>query len=308
MTEPASDAPDALSEEERRSLTGPDLQLTDSEQAVYGNVVQALDQAGVEFVLSGLYSIHAYTGISRPTEDLDLLVRPDDVVPAARALAKRGFETVLEEPHWLAKALQRDLVVDLVFGTANGLWLVDHAWARRARIGTFCGEAIRVASPEDLIFHRLFITERHRFDMADVAHLILAEGRKMDWDWLLERVGEHWRLLLAHVLFFDFAYPSRRGAVPRRIRERLARRAREADGGGSDRSGRTAGPGEACMGTLISRFSFAIDVNDWGFRDARAEAVEAARSLPIVEEIRASDVWDVRRDGGVHPPERARAS
>ncbi len=53
-----------------------------------------------------------------------------------------------------------------------------------------------------------------------------------------------------------------------------------------------------CCGTLLSRFSFAIDVNEWGFRDLRKQAVNTARSLPIVREIRDSDVWDEPRERG----------
>jgi hypothetical protein len=33
-------------------------------------------------------------------------------------------------------------------------------------------------------------------------------------------------------------------------------------------------------------------VNEWGFRDYRRESVMAARTLPIVNEIAASDVWE----------------
>jgi hypothetical protein len=45
-------------------------------------------------------------------------------------------------------------------------------------------------------------------------------------------------------------------------------------------------------GTLVSRFSFAIDVNEWGFRDLREEMVRKALALPIIQEIARSDVWD----------------
>jgi hypothetical protein len=47
-------------------------------------------------------------------------------------------------------------------------------------------------------------------------------------------------------------------------------------------------------GTMISRFSFAIDVNEWGFRDQREAFVQRTESLPIIREIAASDVWDER--------------
>jgi hypothetical protein len=47
-----------------------------------------------------------------------------------------------------------------------------------------------------------------------------------------------------------------------------------------------------CQGTLISRFSYNLDVNEWGFRDLRKEATIATRQLPVIGEITASDVWD----------------
>ena len=49
-------------------------------------------------------------------------------------------------------------------------------------------------------------------------------------------------------------------------------------------------------GTLISRFSFAIDVREWGFADPRGEMVRQARNHPQVREIATSDVWDERSD------------
>jgi hypothetical protein len=47
-------------------------------------------------------------------------------------------------------------------------------------------------------------------------------------------------------------------------------------------------------GTLVSRFSFTIDVHEWGFRDLRAERVAALERAPIIRQIVASDVWQQR--------------
>jgi hypothetical protein len=45
-------------------------------------------------------------------------------------------------------------------------------------------------------------------------------------------------------------------------------------------------------GTLISRFSFTIDVHEWGFRDTRAEETRLMEERPVIKEIARSDVWD----------------
>jgi hypothetical protein len=47
-------------------------------------------------------------------------------------------------------------------------------------------------------------------------------------------------------------------------------------------------------GPMISRFSFTIDVREWGFSDPRSELVRLARTKPEIRSIAESDVWDER--------------
>ena len=51
-------------------------------------------------------------------------------------------------------------------------------------------------------------------------------------------------------------------------------------------------------GPLISRFSFTIDVREWGFSDPRADLVREARNRPEVRAITDADVWDERAEEG----------
>ena len=120
--------------------------------------------------------------------------------------------------------------------------------------------------------------------MSDALHLLLCRGKELDWQHLLERTGNDWRLLLAQIHLFDFTYPGRRDYVPREVRMHLNDLARAAIG--------EAGDPNVCNGTLVSRFSYTIDVNEWGFRDPRKELVLAARCMPVVQEIVSSDVWE----------------
>jgi hypothetical protein len=292
------DGDTVLTDEERKSFTHGEFEISPERREVFAEALRLLNAAGVPYVVSGLYALHHYTGVYRRTKDLDLLLEPQQAVEAARVLREHGFATRLESPHWLGKAYKDGTMVDLVFGMANGLHLIDRAWYRHSRPALLADTPVRVAPPEELILHRLFISERHRSDATDVAHLLMIRGSALDWDRLLERVGDYWRLLLAQVLFFDFCYPGRTGEVPRRIREGLLRRAAE-------EIDEQAPDACICQGTLLSRFSFAIDVNEWGFRDYREEAIAAARSLPIVREIAASDAWDsVNGDARPGVPDR----
>jgi hypothetical protein len=279
----------SLTREERKSLTHGDFWIPEQEREIYKLALDALNAAAVPYVVTGAYAIYEYTGIYRETTDLDLFAAPEHVVPAMRALREAGFRTRLEQAHWLAKGKTGDLFVDLIFGMGNGLALVDADWYRYSRPAILAARQVRVAPPEELIWHRLFISERHRQDMADVVHLILGTGDRLDWDRIVHKTGEHWPLLLSHLQMFSYIYPEAAERVPYRILSELLDRAR-AD---LDRP-RTGEP--ITRGTLISRFSFAIDVREWGLRDLREESVRAAEELPIVREIAESDVWDERSD------------
>jgi hypothetical protein len=273
-----------LTREERKSLTHGEFWIPEAEREVYRRALTALNRAGMPYVISGLYALYEYTGIYRQTKDLDIFVEPRHLTDAARVLKREGFSAHLEQSHWLAKAFLDGKQIDIIFGTGNGLSFIDELWFRHSRAGILAGIQVRVAPPEELLWHRLFVSERHRSDVSDVLHLILTRGDEFDWERLLRRVDQHWRLLLAQVHLYDFVYPGRRGRIPQWVRRRLY----DAAEGEIE----VAGEDDVCQGTLISRFSYNIDVNEWGFRDPREEATNATRQLPIITEIAGSDVWD----------------
>jgi len=286
--------PRRLSPEERKSLTHGDFWIPEEEREVYRRALQALDQASVPYVVAGAYAIYEHTGIYRQTKDLDLFVEPVYVIDAARALHAAGFVMRLEDLHWLAKAFSGDHFVDLIYGMGNAVAFIDDSWVRHSRPGVLAAQQVRIAPAEELIWHRLFIHERHRHDMSDVVHLILCVGDTLDWERLLGRVGSHWPLLLAQLQTFSYVYPGYRSNIPAWVMEQLIEQAR------TDIA-RDEEEADVTRGTMISRFSFAIDVREWGFADPRGEIVRRARSHPAIRQIADSDVWDERsddRDGG----------
>jgi hypothetical protein len=282
--------PRRLTPEERKSLTHGDFWIPEEERAVYKRALKALAAADVPFVVAGAYAIYEHTGIYRKTKDLDLFFEPSAVVPAARALRDAGFVTRLEDVHWLAKATAGENFVDLIYGMGNGLALIDGDWFRYSHQGMLAANPVRIAPPEELLWHRLFISERHRHDMADILHLLLCLGDSFDWERLVHRVGPHWPLLLAQLLTFSYVYPGYRSHVPAWVYEQLIDRAR------SEISVNDPENNDVTRGPLISRFSFTIDVREWGFFDPSAELVRRARNRAEVRAIASADVWDERRD------------
>jgi hypothetical protein len=285
--------PRRLTVEERKSLTHGDFWIPDAERQVYRRALEALNAAAVPYVVAGAYAIYEHTGIYRKTKDLDLFFEPTAVVAAARALRAAGFVTRLEDPHWLAKATAGEHFVDLIFGMGNGVAPIDRDWVDHARQGILAATPVRIAPPEELIWHRLFISERHRHDMADILHLILCLGDTFDWERLVNRVGQHWPLLLAQVSTFSYVYPGYRSNIPSWVYEQLLSRAQSEMARDSDDLDFTRGP-------LISRFSFSIDVREWGFADLRGESVRQARNRPDIRAVAEADVWDER--GEDRPP------
>jgi len=263
---------------------------------VYRRALRALNDAAIPFVVAGAYAIYEHTGIYRQTKDLDLFVEPHAVIPAAQALRAAGFVLRLEDLHWLAKAFSGTWFVDLIYGMGNSVAFIDAGWHEHSRPGVLAAQPVRIAPAEELLWHRLFIHERHRQDMSDVVHLILCVGDALDWERLLNRVGPHWPLLLAQLQIFSYVYPGYRSNVPAWVMEQLIERAR-ADAGRDEKDA------DVTRGTMISRFSFAIDVREWGFSDPRAELVRQARNHPDIRRIGESDVWDERSDDRESPRE-----
>ncbi|MBW3571965.1 MAG: nucleotidyltransferase family protein [Gemmatimonadetes bacterium] len=284
-----------LSKEERKSVTHSEFWIPEEERELYKRCLNALNAAGVPCVVAGAYAIYEHTGIIRQTKDLDLFCTPEAVLQAMRVLRQDGFITRLEQSHWLAKAVSRDNpehFIDIIYGMGNGLALIDDDWYRHSTPAILAATQVRVAPPEELLWHRLFINERHRHDMADIAHLILCVGHQMDWKRLVAKTGDDWPLLLSQLLMFRYVYPGYRDQVPqpvlRELLERADESARQHSADGQEH--------ELTRGTLISRFSFAIDVNEWGFHDLRAEKIRAMQRHPAVVALEQSDVWDERAD------------
>jgi nucleotidyltransferase DUF2204 len=225
--------------------------------------VEVLQAANVPFLIGGAYVVEVYAGVSRSTKDFDLYVRPKHVKAALRALAQAGYQTELTFPHWLAKAKYQEDIVDLIFRAGNGLCEVDDSWFDRACDDELLGVPVKLCAPEEMIWMKAYIMERERFDGADIAHILRCATAEIDWPHLVRRFGPDWRVLLSHLILFGYIYPGERARIPAAIMEDLITRLWS--------KARTAAPERLCRGTLLSRQQYLVDVQEWGFRDARLE-------------------------------------
>jgi Nucleotidyl transferase of unknown function (DUF2204) len=236
--------------------------LDGSTRAFYRDALHVLGESGVPFLVGGAYALQCYTGIQRHTKDFDVFVRPVDCELALHALTEGGYRTALTFPHWLGKAFCGDAYVDVIFSSGNGVARVDDTWFVYATEGRLFGRRVRVIPPEEMIWSKAFVQERERYDGADVLHLLRARGDSLDWGRLLERFGEHWRVLFGHLALFGYVYPEERAKIPSWLLRKLSARLLAEQ--------RAAVPEEhVCNGTIISREQYLADIRQWGYEDGR---------------------------------------
>jgi hypothetical protein len=228
----------------------------------YREAMEFLARANVPFLVGGAFAFVHQAGIDRSTKDLDIFVRPADVQRLLQASADAGYEADLFYSHWLAKIRAPAGFVDVIFSSGNGVAVVDDQWFEHATEREVLGVRVLVAPPEESIWSKAFVMERERFDGADVAHIILAHGEALDWRRLIDRFGDHWRVLLAHLVLYGFIFPSERSRVPPAVLEELMQRLAT-----ETQSPDAKDP--VCYGTLLSWSQYLGDVLGSSFRDAR---------------------------------------
>jgi len=178
-------------------------------RTVFAEAIEALEKADVPYVLiGGLAS--AALGRPRCSADIDFLVRPRDAGRALDALAEAGFATEETNPHWLYKATQQGVLVDVLFKGPKDVYL-DSDMMVRSRVEVVMGRRARIIPPEDLIVMKALVhdeeTPRHWHD----ALAVIAVG-DLDWDYLVRRARKGNRRVLSLLLYalsIDLVVPTR---------------------------------------------------------------------------------------------------
>lgn len=234
-------------------------------RGLYAYVLASLTEAEMPFLLGGGLSLSYYTGIEKPIKDLDIFVQPKDVEEVLRELRNAGLRTEITSPHWLAKAHYETWTVDIIYNSGNGAGAVDEGWFENARRSIALGVPVLMVPAEEMIWQKALISERERFDGADVAHLLLSCADTLDWDRLIRRFDTNWRVLLSHIILFGFIYPSERDRIPEVIIATLLDRLC------CETFTKQHPSQKICQGTLLSRQQYLVDINQWGYRDGRLE-------------------------------------
>jgi hypothetical protein len=252
------------------SLTSSTPQKLPKEQEdLFRDVLMLLEKQAIPFAVSGAVALQQHCGICRDTKDLDIFLPAENVADALACLLKHGFECEVCDPVWLAKAHRDQYFVDLIAGMSNAVLTVDASWIRHSHPAIVLEVPTRTLAPEELLVSKLFVARRERFDGADIAHIIYATRGKLDWNRILDHVGEHWEILLWALLFFRYVYPRNSDYVSASLWHDLIGRLSKAVSHPDSK--------QEFRGSLIDDCMFAIDVEDWGLENIQARYRAARR-------------------------------
>ncbi|RZL05553.1 MAG: hypothetical protein EOO89_26180, partial [Pedobacter sp.] len=211
-------------------------------------------------MLGGAFAMFHYTGIYRDTKDLDIFCKPSEYPRIMKHFAEKGFKTQLYDVRSLAKIFKGEYFIDLIFDTVNNICTVDDSWYEHAVEGEFAGVKVKFLPPEELIWCKIYVQNRERYDGADVNHIIMRYGKKLDWKRILFRMDPHWHLLLAQILQFQFVYPSEyHDIIPKWLFDELMIRAHE-------QYDLPPAWEKVCRGPIIDQTQYQVDIKEWDYK------------------------------------------
>jgi len=145
---------------------------------VLKRVAQILREADIEFALGGGLSAWVHGG--PPTEnDVDMLIREQDVDRALAVLAAAGLETARPPEGWLVKAWVDGVLVDLMY-EPSGL-VVDDEFLARCEVENVSAVRMRVMPVNDLVVGKLLALTEHHLDYAPILEHARALREQIDW-------------------------------------------------------------------------------------------------------------------------------
>ncbi len=219
-----------------------------------------LTNSKIPFMIGGTYAVKFYTGINRPTKDIDIFCTAGDYPKILKHFSDKGYKVEITDERWLAKIYKGEYFVDIIFGSVPGFWPITESWIERASVGDVLGLQVHITPPEELIVSKAYRMGRENFDGADVTNLIRKCGANLDWKRIVRRMEPYWEILLVHLLLFRFIYPSDRHLIPKWLVNELTTRVQA--------QLELPVPRERiCRGSLLSPDQFEIAYKKWKYND-----------------------------------------
>jgi hypothetical protein len=229
-------------------------------QEFYLDIIRLLNKNGLQYMLGGGFAMFNYTGIVRDSKDLDLFCKPSVYSRILKLAAENGYQTEHTDVRWLAKIHKNGHYIDIIFATVNNICTVDDSWYEYAMDGEYDGVPVKFLPAVELVWCKLYVQNRERYDGSDINHILLKQGKELDWKRLLFRMDQHWHLMLAQLLIFQFVYPADyREIIPQWLFDELIERAKE-------QYDIPAALEKVCRGPVIDQTQYEVDIKLWNYK------------------------------------------
>jgi Uncharacterised nucleotidyltransferase len=146
--------------------------------------VAAIESQGVPYLLGGGLGCWARGG-PPSSNDIDLMVKPEDAKRAQEALAEAGMRPADPPEQWLLKAWDGDILIDLIY-EPSGMRIDDEVIARGDLLSVMAMD-IRVMALDDILVTKLLALDEHSADYRDLLLITRALREQIDWGELRER-------------------------------------------------------------------------------------------------------------------------
>jgi hypothetical protein len=236
-------------------------------EAFYAEALAHANRSKIPYLVGGTFAVNAYVELRRPTKDLDIFCKASDFPKILAYFQEQGFKTEIEDERWLAKVGRGRYFMDVIFNSTISMTPITDSWFAESHTSTIYGHKVQLLPPTELLWSKVFVQDRVKYEGADVAHIILTQSEKIEWRRLLQYMEQYWEVLLIHILNFRFIYPTEREKIPRWLFDELLERL--------ERQAQLPAPNmKVCRGRLFSRQEYLKDITDWGFADIIGKAGE----------------------------------
>ena len=123
-------------------------------------------ESEIPFLVSGTYALASYTGIDRPTKDVDVFAKAGDALKMLHYFKEHGFDVEIVDERWLYRITRGELFVDIITNMPTVTTHVTDEWFVDAPEAELFGAKVRLVPPTQFIWSKIFVQDHHRYDMA----------------------------------------------------------------------------------------------------------------------------------------------
>ena len=138
----------------------------------------ALEAHEIPFLLGGGLGCWARGG-PPSSNDIDLMLKAEDAERAQEALAEAGMRPEEPPEHWLRKAWDGDILIDLIF-EPSGIKIDDEVISRGDELSVMAMH-MRVMDLNDILITKLMALDEHNADYGDMILITRSLREQIDW-------------------------------------------------------------------------------------------------------------------------------